>query len=111
MKGLFAGLQYLHQQNVIHRDLKPANILIGSYKDLSRVKIIDFGLAVREKPGSPVEDYRNCGTVLYRPPEQFVGSFMYAKKADIWATGLIMFELLVGKHPYWEAYDTKATIT
>lgn len=47
MKGIFQGLLYLHdQKNIIHRDLKPGNILIGSYKDLTKIKLIDFGLAV-----------------------------------------------------------------
>jgi serine/threonine protein kinase len=47
MRGIFQGLFYLHEEkNIIHRDMKPGNLLIGSYSDLSKVKIIDFGLAV-----------------------------------------------------------------
>lgn len=47
MKGVLSGLTYLHdEKNLIHRDFKTSNILIGSYNDLSKVKIIDFGLAV-----------------------------------------------------------------
>jgi len=50
MKGLLSGIMYLHEEkNIIHRDLKPTNILIGSYKDLTKVKIIDFGLSVKNK--------------------------------------------------------------
>ena len=70
MKGIFSGLAYLHdEKNIIHRDLKPGNILIGSYSDLSQVRIIDFGLAV-ENIKDAVTDYEHCGTLLYQPPEQ-----------------------------------------
>ena len=65
MKGIFQGLAYLHdEKNIIHRDLKPGNILIGSYSDLSLVKIIDFGLAVQNKKAA-LMDYEHCGTLLY----------------------------------------------
>ena len=47
MTGLFRGLAYLHdEKNIIHRDLKPGNLLVSSYKDLTKLKIIDFGLAI-----------------------------------------------------------------
>merc|ERR1719469_1571447 len=49
MKGMFRGLAYLHDnQNIIHRDIKPDNIIIGSHKDLTKVKLVDFGLAVQD---------------------------------------------------------------
>jgi serine/threonine protein kinase len=44
MKGILAGVQYIHANDIIHRDLKPQNILIGNLKDLTTVKLIDFGL-------------------------------------------------------------------
>ena len=65
MKGILQGLVYLHdEKNIIHRDLKPGNILIASYKDLTKVKLIDFGLAVENKIEA-IMDYDNCGTLLY----------------------------------------------
>ena len=48
MRGVFSALAYLHDSaNVIHRDLKPQNIVLTDYSDLSKVKLIDFGLAAR----------------------------------------------------------------
>lgn len=65
MSGLLKGLTYLHdEKNIIHRDLKPNNILIGSYKDLKKTKIIDFGLAIHNKKEN-IMDYEHCGTLLY----------------------------------------------
>lgn len=69
MKGIFQALSYLHDtMNVIHRDIKPENMLIGDYEDLSKIKLIDFGLAV-EYTKDNILDFPKCGTLLYTPPE------------------------------------------
>ncbi len=53
MAGVFSALEYLHDEvNVIHRDLKPENIVIMDYDDLTKVKLIDFGLAVESTKNS-----------------------------------------------------------
>ena len=98
------------EQNVIHRDLKPDNILIGDYDDLTEIKIIDFGLACKDNVMSNITDFLKCGTFLYKPPEQMTNNFAYAKKADIWAAGVILFEILTGYHPFWQPGDTKQTL-
>ena len=108
MKGLFRGLAYLHDvQNVIHRDIKPDNVVIGSMSDLGRVKLVDFGLAVQDSLDT-ITDFAKCGTFLYKPPEQVTNVFAYAKKADIWAAGIIMYYLLTGRHPIWREGISKA---
>lgn len=79
MRGIFLALEYLHDEvNVIHRDLKPENIVIMDYDDLSKVKLIDFGLAAESNKNS-LQDYAKCGTLLYTPPEQVLNNFAYAK--------------------------------
>lgn len=78
MQGIFRALVYIHDKcNVIHRDIKPDNIILGSHKDLSAVKLIDFGLSVNNSHRD-ITDFAKCGTYLYKPPEQVSNSFAYA---------------------------------
>jgi serine/threonine protein kinase len=70
--------------------------VVTDYEDLSKVKLIDFGLATKS---TKVRDFAKCGTLLYTPPEQILQNFAYAKKADMWAAGIITYQLLFGSHP------------
>ncbi|CAD8196247.1 unnamed protein product [Paramecium octaurelia] len=101
MKSILAGLSYLHQHNVIHRDIKPDNILLT--KDLVP-KIGDFGLSIQ------FENFDfstcKCGTYLYMAPEILLNK-LYSKPVDVWATGIIMYQLLQGIHPYYKSESTK----
>jgi len=79
MKGVFSALEYLHDElNLIHRDIKPENIVLTDLEDLSKVKLIDFGLAVKSTK-LELLDFAKCGTLLYTPPEQVLNNFAYAK--------------------------------
>jgi len=88
------GLQYLNNINVIHRDLKPSNILLTN--DRSIIKICDFGFAVKL---SNLDNNTICGSPLYMAPETLNNS-NYDKTTDLWAVGLILYEMLFLKHPY-----------
>ncbi|KAJ5418797.1 uncharacterized protein N7487_002347 [Penicillium crustosum] len=87
---LLRGLKFIHSAGVIHRDLKPSNILIKENCDL---KICDFGLA-RE------QDHQMTGYVstrYYRAPEIMLTWQRYSYAMDIWSTGCILAEMLLGK--------------
>jgi len=69
MQGVLNALHYLHDtKNIIHRDLKPENVLIVNKNDMTKIKLIDFGLAVKYTAAG-VQDFAKCGTLLYTPPE------------------------------------------
>ena len=57
-----------NSKNTIHRDIKPLNIMLKNKDDFDSVIIIDFGFATEYKHKSLI-DYKQCGTVLYQPPE------------------------------------------
>lgn len=95
MKLLCESLGYAHQQGVVHRDVKPANILIDK-KD--EIHIVDFGVAHLE-----MSTMTTLGTVVgtpsYMAPEQVMGNPIDSR-ADIFALGVIFFELLTGRKPF-----------
>ncbi len=87
------SINYLHERNIMHRDLKPENILIDS--DFN-IKICDFGWSVRVKENE--ERTTLCGTYEYMAPEVYQG-YSQTKKTDIWALGILLFELFHGYPP------------
>ena len=92
---LFA-IEYLHQKNVTHRDIKLENVLLDETK--TRVKLIDFGFSTCIPNDKKVKIF--CGTPSYMAPE-IVNKMEYAgPPADIWALGILLFALLVGKFPF-----------
>ncbi len=89
---------YCHAHRVYHRDLKPENILVDAG---GQVKIIDFGIALLE--GAPRVTWRGfsglVGTPEYMAPEQIKGE-RGGPETDVYALGLIMYEMLAGRPPY-----------
>ena len=93
-RKLCAGLAAAHDRGVIHRDLKPQNIMMNKRGE---VVIMDFGLAAIASELTGVEA-RN-GTPAYMSPEQLKGAGVTAR-SDIYALGLVLYELFTGKRPY-----------
>lgn len=92
-KKICKGVKVLHKNDIIHRDIKPENILLD--EELNP-KITDFGLAINSK------DTRNtlCGTPQYMAPE-ILENKEYDNKIDIWALGILLYELVVGHSPFY----------
>ena len=91
------GLAYAHSQRTVHRDIKPANILIT--RD-GTVKLVDFGLA--EVLGTH-SFAGGAGTYAYMAPEDFHPEEQSDRQSDIWAVGVILYEMLTGRRPFQAA--------
>ena len=107
VRQVLSGLAHAHELGIIHRDIKPANIILGHKAGLGdHVKILDFGLA-RLQAESQVSRLTTgivVGTPAYMAPEQIRGSAIDAR-ADLYACGVLLFELLTGKKPFSSPKD------
>ncbi len=92
MCGILLGLEHLHSKGIIHRDLKPANILLQG----ETPRLADFGLARLLQSSSRSVDAG--GTLCYMAPEVFGGE--RSERTDIWAAGVIFYQMLVGSLPF-----------
>ncbi|MEM8712516.1 MAG: serine/threonine-protein kinase [Planctomycetota bacterium] len=92
------ALQYAHDQGVVHRDIKPENILLD---ERGRVHIADFGLALVVDDGDRrlTQPRDVFGTPHYMAPEQLTGARDVDHRADIYALGAVLYELLTGELP------------
>jgi HD-like signal output (HDOD) protein len=96
------GLDLAHQQGIVHRDLKPANIFVVDEEPL-RIKLMDFGIAKVTEKRRPNATQRGevLGTPAYMAPEQALGNIDAITVAtDIYALGIIAYEMLTGRLPF-----------
>ncbi len=95
-----------HDAGIVHRDLKPENIFLCRHAASPRslVKVLDFGLAklLHPAPDSPslTDKYTTVGTPAYMAPEQIVAERTVDHRADLYALGVICFEMLTGSRPF-----------
>ena len=108
-KQIAEALEAAHEAGVIHRDLKPANIKV---RDDGTVKVLDFGLAKALDTAPQGDPFQSptltvattqlgviMGTAAYMSPEQARGKPV-DRRADIWSFGVVLFEMLSGRHPF-----------
>ncbi len=94
LREIAKGLAYLHDRGIVHRDLKPGNI----FYDDGYVKIGDYGLSKFMSVSRHSGQTASVGTVHYMAPE--IGSGNYSKGVDIYAMGVMLYEMLLGKVPF-----------
>jgi serine/threonine-protein kinase len=102
-----AGVTQAHALGIVHRDLKPANLFLAKRKDGSTiVKVLDFGISKTQSsslsasPSSLTSTDTILGSPLYMSPEQLRSPKGVDLRADIWAMGVILYELITGLPPF-----------
>jgi len=112
--GVLTGLHAAHRKGIVHRDLKPENVVISvDSHGREVIKLLDFGIAVFQKhEKSEKEDLsltapgRLVGTPNYLSPEQIRGRKAIDGRVDVWAAGVMLYEMLTGRLPFdGESYN------
>jgi eukaryotic-like serine/threonine-protein kinase len=102
LDGVAKAVQLAHDAGIVHRDLKPGNIFLERIGDEEVVKVLDFGiakdLAAAPDPGSTT-GAGVVGSPAYMSPEQ-VWARKVGYRADVWALGVVAFEMVTGKNPF-----------
>jgi hypothetical protein len=93
------GLAHAHAAGILHRDVKPSNVLLMDGEGVS-ARVLDFGLAQMAEAETLTEAGDVPGTLAYISPERLVGGEA-TPAADVWAVGVMLWEALAGRHPFW----------
>jgi tRNA A-37 threonylcarbamoyl transferase component Bud32 len=96
-KDICASLQHAHDHGIIHRDLKPSNLMLDR---AGKVKLTDFGIAKDSDMSGLTSANSTVGTAAYMSPEQCRGERDLTPKSDLYALGIVFYELLTGRKPF-----------
>lgn len=107
MRELLTGLAAAHAKGLVHRDIKPSNLWIE--QGSGRLKILDFGLGLRDDDRRPVTRGSICGTPEYMSPEQTTGQAVDALCVDLFSVGVVIHRMLTGSSPFFRG-DMTATL-
>lgn len=100
MRQTAEAIAYIHDKNIVHRDLKPANILLVEKNgNPNFVKLLDFGVALAKFQTRLTQSGILVGTISYIAPEQITEN-LYTPAGDVYALGVIFYEMLVGKQAF-----------
>lgn len=97
MCQVLSALAYAHGEGVIHRDLKPANIMVTTE---GVIKLLDFGIAKLKQDQSLTKTGFTVGSLPYMSPEQIEGATDLDHRADIYALGISLYEIVTGRRPF-----------
>jgi hypothetical protein len=97
---ILEGLAHAHARGIVHRDVKPANVMLSDAAEVD-VRILDFGLALMQDEHTLTARGDVPGTLAYIAPERLRGEEA-RPAADVWAVGVILWEALAGRHPFWD---------
>lgn len=102
IEQICAALQAAHDAGVVHRDLKPSNLFVvrGPTPDAPRIKVLDFGVAKLDDAEQLTDPGDILGTLAYLPPERWEGGETGDARADVYALGAILYELLSDSTPF-----------
>lgn len=103
MLPIVGALSEAHQSGIVHRDLKPDNILIQRAPGIeAQLRLIDFGIAAWDGPAAErlTRTGELFGTPAYMSPEHSRGTMSAGPASDVWAMGIILFEMVMGRTPF-----------